>query len=364
MTSKLLLSLIGTILLLTACSNKQSFTVTGSLSGKAETKDGTPAYLYADREGDILLDSTTVKAGKFTLKANPDKPSMGYIGMQIAEQYPMMLPVVLESGDVTLEMSEKITITGGTLNEKMQAQNNLIEEKFSEMGKKYREKLMTMTDESLEGELEDEIMEEEEAIINELLINFIKENIDNPVGTYFFTNSASMLDYDQLNSIITILPETAKADKEIADIISEVESTYGKPFTDIKGYTIDGKEAALSDYAGKGKIVLLDFWASWCGPCIAELPNVKKAYEEYKDKGFEIVGVSLDDNKDAWKKATEQHEIKWPQFSNLKGWDEDGAIAYSVKSIPHTILLDKDGKIIAKDLRGRAIAKKLKQLLD
>ncbi|MGZ3901382.1 MAG: TlpA family protein disulfide reductase, partial [Bacteroidia bacterium] len=102
----------------------------------------------------------------------------------------------------------------------------------------------------------------------------------------------------------------------------------------------------------KGKVVLIDFWASWCGPCRREMPNVVKAYSKYKDKGFEIYGVSLDQDKDRWIEAIKKDGITWPQVSDLKYWECEAAKIYGVQGIPFTVLLDKEGKIIAKGLRG------------
>ena len=113
----------------------------------------------------------------------------------------------------------------------------------------------------------------------------------------------------------------------------------------------------------RGKYVLIDFWASWCGPCRRENPNVKRVYAEYKDKGFEIFGVSLDNDKDRWLGAIKADGLEWHHVSDLKGWQSEAAKLYQVHSIPQTILLDKEGKIIAKGLRGEALENELKRLL-
>lgn len=108
---------------------------------------------------------------------------------------------------------------------------------------------------------------------------------------------------------------------------------------------------------------MIDFWASWCGPCRAEMPNVIKAYNEYKDKGFGVVGISLDNDAAAWKSAIKSLGIPWAQMSDLKGWQSAGAALYNVRAIPATVLIDQSGKIIAKDLRGDDLEAKLKELL-
>jgi peroxiredoxin len=121
------------------------------------------------------------------------------------------------------------------------------------------------------------------------------------------------------------------------------------------------KDLALTSL--RGKVVLVDFWASWCAPCRKELPNVKRAYAKYKNKGFEILGVSLDKDRDAWIEAISTEGLTWPQVSDLKFWQSEAVQVYAIQSIPYTVLIDKEGKIIATDLRGADLDKKLAEVL-
>jgi peroxiredoxin len=124
--------------------------------------------------------------------------------------------------------------------------------------------------------------------------------------------------------------------------------------------TPEGATVSLSSL--KGKIVMIDFWASWCKPCRQENPNVVKIYNKYKNSGFEILGVSLDENKDKWVDAIKQDALPWPHISDLKGWQSAAAQVYGIQSIPFTVLVDKDGKIIDKNLRGELLENKLKEI--
>jgi peroxiredoxin len=151
----------------------------------------------------------------------------------------------------------------------------------------------------------------------------------------------------------------------VANLKKEMEQikafTQGSVAPDFTQNNPEGEEVSLSDF--RGKVVLIDFWASWCGPCRRENPNVVKLYEKYKDQGFEIIGVSLDRKKDRWLQAIEADGLAWPHVSDLKGWQNEVAQLYGVGSIPHTVLLDREGKIIAQKLRGPALESKLAALM-
>lgn len=172
--------------------------------------------------------------------------------------------------------------------------------------------------------------------------------------------------FDFIKSIID------KHQAKIAE--SEYTQEYAAKFSTYANLAIGNvaPEIALNDPSGKeiklsslrGKVVLLDFWASWCGPCRQENPNNVKLYKQYKDKGFEIYGVSLDKEMDAWKEAIVQDQLTWVHVSDLKFWQSAAAASYKVESIPATFLLDKDGKILAKNLRGEELASFLKKLFN
>ncbi|HJY13009.1 MAG TPA: TlpA disulfide reductase family protein, partial [Flavobacterium sp.] len=153
--------------------------------------------------------------------------------------------------------------------------------------------------------------------------------------------------------------------KQVAERIASVKKTQeGVQAADFSQPDVTGKIVKLSDY--KGKYVLIDFWASWCAPCRRENPNLVKAYAQYKDKGFQILGVSLDKaaDKAKWIKAIADDRLTWTQVGDLKGWENAAAQLYEVKAIPMNFLIDPTGKIIAKELRGESLDEKLKQIFE
>jgi peroxiredoxin len=175
-----------------------------------------------------------------------------------------------------------------------------------------------------------------------------------------------------INQLKKDFPET-KRGKDADNILASMEQQKeakkiqkslapGTKFPDFEEKDLDGKALSIANY--KGKVVLIDFWAVWCGPCVAELPNVLKAYEAYHGKGFEIIGISLDRDEKKLKDFLEEKKMTWPQYFDGKGWENKLAAKYGVKSIPATYLLDGEGKIIDKNLRGKALEEAVAKALE
>lgn len=341
-----------------------------TINGRIDEARYNGQYIYLqkmsdDRKGLMRIDSALVQDNKFVIKytSKINEPELGFVSSSESEDMLQAL-VVLESGVVDLVMGKPSLVSGTAGNE---ACYHFVHEQ-----EQLKMKLQSIMEKIAANELEEESgAEEYDAIIDTIKekgLEYTKSNIGNEVGEFFLF---SFMQLFEPADVLALLSETrpklrnSQTGTEMKAYFEKKAKTgKGHMFMDFKLLTPDGQPMALSDYAGKGKVVLVDFWASWCGPCIKEMPNVIKAYNEYKDKGFEIVGVSFDTNADAWKGALSRLNMTWPQMSDLKGWESQAGQLYGITSIPFTMLLDKDGKIIATNLRGVQLHNKLKELLD
>ena len=198
--------------------------------------------------------------------------------------------------------------------------------------------------------------------------NTIVENAANQFGSDQLSRSYYQFEPQQILDIIAAMP--ADKQEKLADMKKGAEQALkvapGNPYIDITEPTPDGKQLSLKSAVEnkKNKYILLDFWASWCGPCMMEVPHLKAAYDKYHKKGFEIYAVSLDQKKENWEKAIKDKKMNWLHVSNVKYWDAQSRNDYAVNSIPANFLIDcSTGKIVAKGLRGAALEEKLAELL-
>ena len=349
-------------ILLAAC-GKNSYKIKGQIEG---VEDGTVMTLSILEYGGLTdLDSAVVKGGKFTITGKTDTAQVAVL-TYLLDDMMRGCQFYLEQGniEVLIDAEGGHQFVGGTPNndafQEFYDNTEVLEEEAEEIEDKIRVTLATQGDASefyaQMGDLQDRF--------TALLAQSIEDNADKIYGYQQLMDNYSMLEPEDVMRLLEKLAPTFGGDIVFMQLTalttSQLATSLGHPYIDFEGALLDKKygfdaQAKLSDYVAKNKVVLLDFWASWCTPCLNEIPNLKAAYNKFKSKGFEIVSVSVDDGTDEWIQAVKDNGMNWVQLWNGEDMENSAAVKYSISAIPSTFLIDSEGTIIGKNLRDKEL---------
>lgn len=336
----------------------QTTTVLGDITG-LKANDLVVHYYRGDKN---VTDTIKVKAGKFkwiTQMAEPQK-----VAIMFTNRY---VEFFAESGTIhlkgTVDSVQNLKVTGSKVQDESDAYDRSLKDLSSQEMPLYQKYGKVSKEEQVALEQKLEVLRGEK---RERANQYIALHPKSAFSLSLVADRAAMGSYQSVAEAFAKLdPVAQKSDegKRISErLVVLKRSAIGEPMLNFIQNDTEGKPVKFADF--KGKYVLVDFWASWCGPCRAENPNVLKAYNLYKDKNFTVVGVSLDDKGENWKKAIKDDAMPWTQVSDLKGWENEVSTYYGIRGIPSTLLIDPNGKIIAKDLRGEILNKKLEELFN
>jgi peroxiredoxin len=363
-----------------------AYTVKGKVG-----KVGNPAVaVFTNLTTRTPLDTVYLKKGKFEFKGTTEIPFLASVVLyhkgfpapaeQGAAPAPRNIPgrevysFYVEPGDLQIQAKDSLknaTVKGSRLNDENQQLQQAMKI-TDDVKKKLQDFVRNSTPdekktEAFEGKY-DALYEELSGMQKKIQLNFIKEHPDSWLSLEQIRQAGGYQpDVNEIEPLFNGLSErirNTKTGKEFADNLVKLHKTaIGEIAPDFSQNDPDGKPVKLSDF--RGKYLLVDFWASWCGPCRQENPNVVKTFNEFKDKNFTILGVSLDreNGREAWLKAIEKDQLTWSHVSDLKYWNNEVSKLYMVRAIPDNFLIGPEGKIIARGLRGENLKKKLAELL-
>ena len=345
------------------------YEISGTIRG---VKDGLALLSYVANQS-VQVDSSDIKGGHFVFRGKFGQPQEVQVSFA-NDSYSGGITFFADNNDITVDADTSMlglpSVKGSPLQSDYEAYKKMtaaLDAKVAQLNETGRNLYISG---ALTEQIKDSLFKVNDQFESEragLISKFIQQHPASAVGAWaigkglLFDPKPAVL--EPLFNALDKKVQSGLYGKIISDALVAAKATsIGQPAMDFTQPDVNGKAVSLSSF--KGKYVLIDFWASWCGPCRAENPNVVHSYNEYKSKGFEILGVSLDENKSDWLKAIAKDNLAWTQVSDLKGWSNAASQAYGIKGIPFNLLLDKNGVIVAKNLRGEALTKKLKELFN
>lgn len=370
---KFILSAVILTIVMAACTDSKKYTLTGHLSDSRY--NGKTIYMYDHPRINMgsVVDSAVVNNGTFTFTGTaPDTISVRAIFLDREMGTPYAF--VVEEGNTEMAFdagNKETTLTGGgEATQSYQQFQDSINALYDDLSKLKKEKQALekkgnfgLTEFKEWKAKTKNISDEAEDII----FAFVQRNSQNQLGEYVFDTNGYFMAPDKQLILMSGFRERYKNSERNAlkkkYMDNSIATANGRPYRDIKGFDWNKNTVVLSDYVEKGNVVLVDFWSSWSDTHQQDLSQLKELYNKYKDKGLTIVGVSLDVSLYNWKEAAEEGGMDWPQLSNLKGWDEDGAVTYGVRFIPRMILIGKNGYILENNITVDELKYKLEEIL-
>ncbi|WP_154859647.1 TlpA disulfide reductase family protein [Cyclobacterium xiamenense] len=367
MQQALVLGLTGALLV--SCGNKEEvFDGAVSIKGQlANQPEGQVVLSRYDNDRIQAVDTLSVdNDGEFSYELELDSPN--FYELDLFGEKTVRLALYEEDVLVSYDFkTDELDVSGSKDSELMlsideltaayqEAGNELNSEFYEAMADKDQAKIQQIQEQAMDLELDH--------------AEKIKGVIAQSDGSFAALAGLGMLnprtDFNYLDSVIVALGDQYPDMKLIASWKQELDElralSIGQPAPEISLPNPEGEMVNLSDL--RGNYVLVDFWAGWCKPCRDENPNVVRLYNQYKDRGFEVFGVSLDRTRDMWLRAIEEDGLEWTQVSDLKYFNSEAAATYQINAIPATYMIDPEGNILAKDLRGRSLERKLQELFD
>lgn len=375
---KILLSLV-VITILTACNSKpEGFTINGTLTG--EVADSTRVFLtkIGEERQRVNLDTALVKDGKFVFTGIADSiPEMNFIFVDQLNGYNA---VIIENGEIQFS-AQKDSLSAATIGGTFQndiftgfMKKLLVMQERAQSIQRDMQEAKGINDSVTFNALREEYSEMLEES-KEFEVGYIKENPNSLIGALLIDKGIiqKQLTAEEVSELYEMLTPTIKNTEAAKGILKNIEAQkaseernksteVGAKAPLFSGPTPTGEQLALNNVLGK--VTLIDFWAAWCRPCRAENPNIVAAYKKYHDKGLNVIGVSLDRKAEDWKKAIADDGLTWNHVSNVAYFNDPIAQLYNIQAIPAAFLLDENGVIVAKNLRGPALEQKIAELLD